>query len=548
METVEAHTITTPSGVTDPSMVRYVFTLVHGTWARSWLFKIFARLSGTPMLQWYEQGAPLRQRLQTQFVGAACYPFEWSGSNSVAARMKATDDLADHLRRNRARHPEAQHFIIAHSHGGNIAYYALQQDPLLIEQISGIVSLSTPFLYVQPRSTSRIATFNLLAQLLLIQLIPALIGLLYLNLSPLSNALLLISCLFPLLIIRWVGTSFRKRCFDLTDRLKLPTLQPQLIVRAAADEASAALGSCQVGIWLIHKALGVMLLPVLFAEKVVSAAPHNAYEHMRLSFLVFISAMTTLLGAELYQNYSLLEKFASKLGLLGKDILMQSFCFLSMWSVVRLSEKVRLSSKRVPTEAILVVMIAELVLLFPVQMGIVLLMSFSKDTAVKLSFLVSDSGIGMYLAMLLVTVLMLLGTIYLYKRFYKLTIWLAAAPLYLGYFIILSMYFYFLDSRIGSPLWAIFIVMILPALIAPFLTMMVLGVRLALSYIYLDLSVEPAPPGSHTIHQFGFRGDLKDRVKSSLNHSIAYEACEIIEGISAWIRDVAHAKHTTGSL
>jgi hypothetical protein len=79
---------------------------------------------------------------------------------------------------------------------------------------------------------------------------------------------------------------------------------------------------------------------------------------------------------------------------------------------------------------------------------------------------------------------------------------------------------------------------VLPGIIAPFLTGLILGFRLAFSYIYLDVTIETAPPGSHTIIQFGFQGDLKDRVRASLNHSLAYQSHEVLYAISNWIKHV----------
>jgi hypothetical protein len=52
---------------------------------------------------------------------------------------------------NTVRFPEAKHFVIAHSHGGNIAIDAIGSDPQLRSRIAGIICLSTPFLLVSKR-------------------------------------------------------------------------------------------------------------------------------------------------------------------------------------------------------------------------------------------------------------------------------------------------------------------------------------------------------------------------------------------------------------
>ena len=69
------------------------------------------------------------------------------------ARHRATTELRDFLRSQLAEYPPeegARHFVIAHSHGGNIALYALR-DPELAHRLSGVACFATPFLYVRRR-------------------------------------------------------------------------------------------------------------------------------------------------------------------------------------------------------------------------------------------------------------------------------------------------------------------------------------------------------------------------------------------------------------
>jgi hypothetical protein len=72
------------------------------------------------------------------------YAPSWSGSNSHRGRIQAAKDLAAHIDLVAAKHPGVPHFIIGHSHGGNVALYALRYatktDPVL-----GVCCLSTPF-------------------------------------------------------------------------------------------------------------------------------------------------------------------------------------------------------------------------------------------------------------------------------------------------------------------------------------------------------------------------------------------------------------------
>ena len=50
---------------------------------------------------------------------------------------------------------DTRHFVIAHSHGGNIALYALR-DPAVRERITGVATLATPFLIARERNLGSI--------------------------------------------------------------------------------------------------------------------------------------------------------------------------------------------------------------------------------------------------------------------------------------------------------------------------------------------------------------------------------------------------------
>ena len=121
------------------STIRLVVTTVHGTYAKH--------------ATWVESKSKLGQALTQRF--GACVkviPFPWSGRNNPAARAKAKDDLRAHLRdlQGQQQYKEASHYIIAHSHGGNVALYALL-DEALRDTIAGVACLATPFILSRPR-------------------------------------------------------------------------------------------------------------------------------------------------------------------------------------------------------------------------------------------------------------------------------------------------------------------------------------------------------------------------------------------------------------
>ena len=138
---------------------RYVLTLVHGTWGST--------------KGWVAAGSLMRRELERRLASAhqsgddasvTFREFAWSGANTHADRMEAGARLAQVIRDGHAQHPEARHFVIAHSHGGNVALYATR-DPSARHALSGIVTLGTPFLYVRSRRVERHA--DIIAWLLL---------------------------------------------------------------------------------------------------------------------------------------------------------------------------------------------------------------------------------------------------------------------------------------------------------------------------------------------------------------------------------------------
>jgi hypothetical protein len=114
-----------------------IFVLVHGTFARN--------------AQWARAGSLLRQKLKSRFGNAAIVSYRWSGWNSHKARATAALKLAERL--GRIQQQERPIFVIAHSHGGNIAVSALRHIDD-VRNIIGVVCISTPFISVSRRDYS----------------------------------------------------------------------------------------------------------------------------------------------------------------------------------------------------------------------------------------------------------------------------------------------------------------------------------------------------------------------------------------------------------
>lgn len=124
----------------DAAHAPIVVTLVHGTFAKG--------------AAWTKPDSILRGEIATALgeheQNVAFDVFEWSGRNSYKARVKAGYELADHIRRLRGRIPHCRHFIVAHSHGGNVALLAHKHLPVELHAL-GVATLGTPFLFARLR-------------------------------------------------------------------------------------------------------------------------------------------------------------------------------------------------------------------------------------------------------------------------------------------------------------------------------------------------------------------------------------------------------------
>jgi hypothetical protein len=117
-------------------MSDWIVTLVHGTFAHG--------------AAWVKDGAPLPAYLSEKGDGRLkTVPFEWSGNNTHEARIRAGEELIKHISEIAIGNPTARQAIIAHSHGGNVALYALSRINI---QDFKVVMLGTPFFTANDRN------------------------------------------------------------------------------------------------------------------------------------------------------------------------------------------------------------------------------------------------------------------------------------------------------------------------------------------------------------------------------------------------------------
>ncbi len=248
---------------TEPSAV---VVLVHGTWA--------------PEAPWTCDDSKFRSKLKEQLgVPVRFCRFRWSGANSHTHRILAAAELRRCLKQSLSDDPSSSHFVVAHSHGGNVACYALKE-PLLRSAISGVVCLATPFLHVEHNPLRRGLLFPLVLMYAVFppagvytiawlmrngsSILTPTDTFVFWCLSAAAVALLVPVAMFMSALLRarpdrlvWRG--LRRVVTDpagVAHELALPTLGPErlLAVRISGDEAAGGLVASQFFAWLLREA------------------------------------------------------------------------------------------------------------------------------------------------------------------------------------------------------------------------------------------------------------------------------------------------------
>jgi hypothetical protein len=184
--------------------------------------------------------------------------FEWSGKNSHLARCQAARELCTHILGVHGRLPTEPHFLVAHSHGGNIGLYALRSPDVRL-LVRGIVTMSTPFIVCRPRDLGS-APLRAMAVLCSLFYILAMCSLLHSEQWGLF-ALLSVGTPIALVLIVAIIEIILRRCTDglslaeavraLRESFSLAKVSEQelLIVRSAGDEASGVLAIAHLSSW-----------------------------------------------------------------------------------------------------------------------------------------------------------------------------------------------------------------------------------------------------------------------------------------------------------
>lgn len=129
--------------------------LVHGTWPVGFLRSLlgrwqpFRRVLGPDPQMWSDCPGPFQKELSALLPpGTDIFQFRWTGLNGIKARRAAAHKLAE-LIDDVERRRETRIYVVAHSHGGNVALdaHSISKTPL-----AGLVMLATPFISTSSRS------------------------------------------------------------------------------------------------------------------------------------------------------------------------------------------------------------------------------------------------------------------------------------------------------------------------------------------------------------------------------------------------------------
>lgn len=209
-----------------------IVTLVHGTFARD--------------TAWTLPDSLIVERLQEAALGVVQFErFRWSGWNSFIARDRASLKLVQYIEKVRHHYPWVPHYLIGHSHGGNVsirASLALNGYP-----IAGLVCLATPVITTRRRRLTLSRQIMVGFGFFFVALLPFLDWASLASREPLTEtpwAAILIAAIVAAL---WVPTaSYLVR--DITSGRSVSHLDPSRVafIRAPFDEASGAIGTANL--------------------------------------------------------------------------------------------------------------------------------------------------------------------------------------------------------------------------------------------------------------------------------------------------------------
>lgn len=217
-------------------MGNYVVTLVHGTFSRN--------------AAWTKDDSFLIQKLKSGLPGNIVISrFPWSGHNRFNARISAAADLRAHLEKLISTHPNAEHYVIGHSHGGNVALWAIANTNLC--GVVKVICLSTPFLHATQHQHSGLLNFIFRPLHFSLIVTPFFYSSLWKEHESIANAGILILFFLTLSLLSLLDNKFRSSCNHIISAMSYPNYEHDtfFLLRCTNDEAGIFLAAFDLGNW-----------------------------------------------------------------------------------------------------------------------------------------------------------------------------------------------------------------------------------------------------------------------------------------------------------
>lgn len=101
---------------------------------------------GSADASWTAEGSPFRSALEAalgQRVHFEC--LDWRRRNKHSDREEAAKELSRLLSTLRQDRPASEYYIVGHSHGGSVAWMAMNSGDSAVDAVAGIICVGTPF-------------------------------------------------------------------------------------------------------------------------------------------------------------------------------------------------------------------------------------------------------------------------------------------------------------------------------------------------------------------------------------------------------------------
>lgn len=240
-----------------------IILLVHGTWAlRS---------------QWHRPDSPFIANLELELSKVhgpkriQYIRFLWGGGNALSDRRRAIQSIYRELTVSQQRYPGIPHFIVCHSHGGNVVLKSLMNEPEIEDKVSGVFFIATPFILNLPgvvlsssEVTQILTRFSRTLSLIFAASLAAVINV-PLTLQYEANNREWIVAGAAIMLIAAVLLAGAK-VSSLVEETTIPAngvsrrlFRKMVFIRASGDEASAALGAAYILRFAILASGGTLL-------------------------------------------------------------------------------------------------------------------------------------------------------------------------------------------------------------------------------------------------------------------------------------------------